>query len=49
MGGVLLVDALKRALQKSTQVASWAVVVDAIDEEAAEFYLVFPNPLSPPV
>jgi predicted GNAT family N-acyltransferase len=35
---VLLVDALKRALQNSTQVASWAVIVDAIDEEAVEFY-----------
>jgi GNAT superfamily N-acetyltransferase len=48
IGGVLLVDALKRALQNSAQVASWAVIVDAIDEEAAEFYrgygfIPFPN------
>lgn len=38
IGGVLLADALKRALQNSAQVASWAVIVDAIDEEAAKFY-----------
>ena len=48
IGVVLLVDALKRALQNSAQVASWAVIVDAIDEEAAEFYkryafVPFPN------
>jgi predicted GNAT family N-acyltransferase len=38
MGEILLVDALKRALQNSTHVASWAVIVDAKDNEAAEFY-----------
>jgi predicted GNAT family N-acyltransferase len=48
IGGVLLVDALKRALLNSVQVASWAVIVDAIDEEATEFYkrygfIPFPN------
>jgi predicted GNAT family N-acyltransferase len=48
IGGVLLVDALRKALQNSSHVASWAVVVDAIDEEAAEFYkrygfIPFPN------
>jgi GNAT superfamily N-acetyltransferase len=48
IGGVLLVDALKRALRNSAQVASWAVLVDAIDEEAIEFYkrygfVPFPN------
>jgi len=48
IGGVLLANALKRALQNSAQVASWAVIVDAIDEEAAEFYkhygfIPFPN------
>jgi predicted GNAT family N-acyltransferase len=47
-GGILLVDALKKALENSAHVASWAVVVDAIDEEAEEFYrrygfLPFPN------
>jgi predicted GNAT family N-acyltransferase len=38
IGEVLLVDALKKALQSSAHVASWAVVVDAKDEEAVEFY-----------
>ena len=38
IGETLLVDALKQALQNSTHVASWAVIVDAKDEEAAEFY-----------
>lgn len=38
IGAVLLVDALKRALQNSTHVGSWAVVVDAKDAKATEFY-----------
>ena len=38
IGETLLVDALKKAVQNSTHVASWAVIVDAKDEEAAEFY-----------
>jgi len=38
IGEALLVDALKKALQNSTHVASWAVIVDAKDEEAAGFY-----------
>ena len=38
IGEILLVDALKRALQNSAHVASWAVIVDAKDEQAAEFY-----------
>ena len=38
IGEVLLVDALKRALQNSAHVASWAIIVDAKDEQAAEFY-----------
>jgi predicted GNAT family N-acyltransferase len=38
IGEILLVDALRKALQNSTHVASWAVVVDAKDEEAAVFY-----------
>lgn len=38
IGGTLLVDALKKTLQNSTHVASWAVIVDAKDEGAAEFY-----------
>ena len=48
IGGALLVDALKRAVRNREQVASCAVIVDAIDEEATEFYkrygfLPFPN------
>ena len=48
IGEVLLVDALNRALQNSVQVASWAVVVDAKDDQAADFYkrygfIPFPN------
>jgi predicted GNAT family N-acyltransferase len=48
IGGILLVDALKKALQNSVTVASWAVVVDAKDENASAFYkrfgfVEFPN------
>ncbi len=47
-GGVLLIDALRRALQATTEVASFAVVVDAINERARTFYeqygfAVFPD------
>lgn len=38
LGKHLLVDALKRALVHSSEVASWAVVVDAKDEAAERFY-----------
>lgn len=38
IGEILLVDAPKRALENSAHVASWAVIVDAKDEQAAEFY-----------
>jgi GNAT superfamily N-acetyltransferase len=38
LGKVLLADALKKALENSVHVASLAVVVDAKDNEAAEFY-----------
>lgn len=38
LGGVVLVDALKRSLAATVQVASLAVVVDALDESAAGFY-----------
>ena len=37
-GEVLLVDALRRAFQASTDVASFAVVVDPKDDEARSFY-----------
>ena len=48
MGEILLVNALKRAFQSSEHVASWAVIVDAKDQEAIEFYqpygfIQFPN------
>ena len=41
MGSVLLMDALYRALESSRQVASAAVIVDAIDNTAVEFYKRF--------
>jgi predicted GNAT family N-acyltransferase len=39
LGEILLLDALKRALLRSREVASAAVVVDAKDENARNFYL----------
>lgn len=38
LGEILLMDALKRCLDSSGQVASWAVIVDAKDEKAVAFY-----------
>jgi predicted GNAT family N-acyltransferase len=38
LGETLLMDALPRALQSSTQIASAAVVVDAKDDQAVAFY-----------
>ena len=38
MGKVVLIDAFKRALDATAQVASLAVVVEAIDENAVRFY-----------
>lgn len=38
LGGVVLVDALKRSLAATVQVASVAVVIDALNERAASFY-----------
>jgi GNAT superfamily N-acetyltransferase len=37
-GELLIIDALRRALQATTEVASYAVVVDAINERAWSFY-----------
>ena len=37
-GEIMLIDALRRALQATTEVASYAVVVDATDERAKAFY-----------
>ena len=38
LGEILLVDALRRCLHQSRTVASWAVIVDAKDDEVAAFY-----------
>ena len=38
LGRLMLIDALKRADQNTEQIASIAVVVDAIDENAVKFY-----------
>lgn len=38
VGEILLVDALKRALEHSRKIASLAVLVDAKDEKGANFY-----------
>ncbi len=37
-GELLIIDALRRALQAAAEVASYAVVVDAINERARSFY-----------
>jgi GNAT superfamily N-acetyltransferase len=39
LGQLLLLDALNRARQNRAVIASWAVVVNAITEEARSFYL----------
>jgi GNAT superfamily N-acetyltransferase len=41
LGQELLMDALHRALRLSSEVAIYAVVVDAIDDEAKQFYLKY--------
>ena len=38
LGALLLMDALKRSYQKSLQIASMAVIVDPLDDEAKQFY-----------
>ena len=38
VGDLLLTDALRRCVSNSKQAASWAVVVDAKDEDAVIFY-----------
>ena len=40
-GKLLVMDALYKSLEASKQVASFAVVVDAIDEQAVKFYQRF--------
>lgn len=39
LGELMLVDALKKSLDVAMQVASVAVIAEALDEEAASFYL----------
>ena len=41
LGELLLIDALARSLRTTTQVASVAVVVDALNEEALNFYIKY--------
>lgn len=41
VGGMLLVDAIKRTLAISDDIAIYAMVVDAIDERAQRFYEQF--------
>lgn len=41
LGGALLLDAIERALDSSKNVASKAILVDAIDEKAVSFYEKF--------
>jgi GNAT superfamily N-acetyltransferase len=41
IGEFLLMDALRRSLTQSVQIAAAAVVVEAIDERAAQFYRHF--------
>lgn len=48
IGELLLLDALQRVKEHSTQIATVAVIVDAIDQNAVEFYkhfgfIPFPN------
>lgn len=38
LGELILIDAMKRAYRTSSEVASFAVVVDAINQSAKEFY-----------
>jgi GNAT superfamily N-acetyltransferase len=38
LGAILLIDALRRAFHHAAQIASWAVIVDAIGEAAYRFY-----------
>jgi GNAT superfamily N-acetyltransferase len=41
LGSILLAHAVETAVQASRRVASYAVVVDAIDDDAARFYQAF--------
>ena len=39
LGSILMMNALHRALEASRNIASFAVVVDALDDDAKAFYL----------
>lgn len=41
LGELMLVDALKKSLEASTQVASLAVIAEALDENAQRFYIKY--------
>ncbi|MEA3238218.1 MAG: GNAT family N-acetyltransferase, partial [Candidatus Bipolaricaulota bacterium] len=41
LGEFLLMDALHRSLKQTGEIASFAVVVDAVNEDARTFYLHF--------
>ncbi|MGB1110141.1 MAG: GNAT family N-acetyltransferase [Gammaproteobacteria bacterium] len=41
LGSILIADALKRIIQAGQVMAVYAVVVDALDDDAAEFYRLF--------
>ncbi len=50
LGEILLVDAIRRILEAGRSIAVFAIVVDAKDERAADFYRTFefqPFPLQP--
>jgi ribosomal protein S18 acetylase RimI-like enzyme len=50
LGEILLVDAIRRILEAGRAIAVFAIVVDAKDERAADFYRTFefrPFPLQP--
>ncbi|OGF55203.1 MAG: GNAT family N-acetyltransferase [Candidatus Fraserbacteria bacterium RBG_16_55_9] len=47
LGELLLMDALHRSLSQTAKVASFAIVVDAINENARNFYLHFGFQLFP--
>jgi GNAT superfamily N-acetyltransferase len=38
LGSHMLIDAFRRVVRAATDVASWAMLVDAIHDEAANFY-----------
>ncbi|WP_219725429.1 hypothetical protein [Fischerella thermalis] len=40
-GELMLIDALKKSLDATTQVASVAVITEALDEEALSFYVKY--------